>query len=255
MTGTRVVAAMAHGSPADEWARRVATTLDATFVLVLDDPVESTAPAYADSTLVSSQRLGFGSARRTAMVLAAEFGDTCLVVDGDGQHPPAALARIFDRLEETGADVVVPQRRTRTVWLDRDGERIDRRPFERLEALCAWAAADVNATPDPSFDCQPGAFGFRSAAVGDLLPTDDAWLADWEITVRALESNEYATVDIPTVDEAQDDTTFGWADQQRKLERIDDSLEEGIRSVYDRHRGVFSTAEQETLERALEAIR
>ncbi|USZ71828.1 glycosyltransferase family 2 protein [Natronosalvus halobius] len=253
MTDERVVAAMAYERPNEAWAKRVGDVLDARFVLVLDAPEDPTAPEYADSTLVSRSRLGFGRARRTSMRLAAELGDPCLVTDGDGQYPPSALARIFDRLEETGADVVIPQRRARSVWMEVNGDRVDRLPFERLETLCAFEAAGPDATADldPTFDCQPGAFGFRAEAVPDALPTDSGWLADWEITVRALESARYATVDVSTTAGPQEETVFEWDDQCAKFERIDDFLDRGVRAVYEDHRGRFDESQRDDLERAI----
>jgi len=256
MDADRVVAAMAYGEPNADWAERTATGLDAAFVLVLDEPESPSPPEYADETLVSRSRLGFGGARRVSMLLAGEFGTSCVVVDGDGQHPPAALDAIFDRLATTDADVVVPQRRTRRLWIDRDGERFDRTPFERLEALCAFVAAGAESEAAVDFDAQPGAFGFRSAAVAALLPHDDGWLADWEITVRALELGSYETVAIETRSEAQEETSFSWDDQCRKLTAIDERLHEaghdGVSSVYDRHRNEFDRDARSLIDDALE---
>ncbi|SIR82285.1 glycosyltransferase family protein [Natronorubrum thiooxidans] len=258
MDADRVVAAMAYGEPNTDWARQVATTLDASFVLVLDEPDRPSLPEYADRMLVSRSRLGFGGARRVSMLLASEFGSDCLVVDGDGQHPPAALERILERLAATDADVVIPQRQNQSLWLDRDGERLDRWPFERLETLCAFAAADIDAEPDSEFDAQPGAFGFRSAVGPSLVPSDDGWLADWEITVRALERGSYETIEITTTPSVQEETTFSWADQRRKLLDIDDRLREtgsnGVRAVFDRHRDEFSPDARETITDAVMSI-
>lgn len=256
MDADRVVAAMAYGEPNTNWAERTATELDASFVLVLDEPERTPPPEYADETLVSRSRLGFGGARRVSMLLAGEFGTDCLVVDGDGQHPPAALASLFNTLAATDSAVVIPQRRNRCLRVDRDGDRFDRTPFERLETICAFVAAGVESELDIEFDAQPGAFGFRSAAVGDLLPTDDGWLADWEITVRALELGSYETVDIETEPDAQEETSFSWDDQRRKLTAIDERLREagrdGVQPVYERHRDEFDRDARSLIADALE---
>lgn len=262
MDSDRVITAMAYRSPDEEWAERTASTLDASFALVLDAPEQEHAspPAYADKTLVSRSRLGFSGARRVSMLIASEFGSDCLVVDGDGQHPPEALERIFDCLAATDADIVIPQRRNRRTWVDRDGTRYDRTPLERLETHCAFAAAGVDSVPQISkFDAQPGAFGFRSAVVSDLLPSDTGWLADWEITVSALERGSYETVDITTEPDAQEETNFTWDQQRQKIADIDERLRArghaGIQTVFDRHRDEFDSDERLLITDALAEVK
>lgn len=249
--GTLVVAAMAYERPNVEWADRVAAELDGKFLLALDAPEESFRTSRYDHTFVSNRRLGFDAARRLSMRLAGELGEYCIVTDGDGQYPSASIAALAERLRNSDADVILPQRTNNTVFVDRGGEKIDRSPFERLEALCAVAAADVDDAPDP-LDSQPGMFGFRREAVDRILPTAENWLSDWQITVNALRETEYETISLDVDPAVQEETTFTWSDQVEKLSAIDSLFDRSVVDVYEESRDRFDEPERDVIESALE---
>jgi len=244
------VGLIAYPEPNEAWAETVASTAAGDLVLVVSDPPDDLTAPYADTVLRTADRLGFGRSRRLSMIVASEFGDECVVADGDGQYVASEIPRIQDRLREGSADVIIPQRETRVVRMEVDGEWVSRTGFERLETLCAGRAAGVDL--DPSFDCQPGGFGFDSDALPAILPESD-WLADWEITVSALRSGDYETIDVAVTEEAQAETTFTWDDQLAKLRRIDALMDDSVRSVFERNREAFDDEERRLIRTALEA--
>ncbi|WP_418286817.1 hypothetical protein [Halorubrum sp. DTA46] len=248
MCSRPTVGLIAYPVPDEAWAREVAETAEGDLVLVVSDPPESFDAPYADSVLRTKDRLGFGRSRRLSMVLAGELGDTCVVADGDGQYVASEIRRIQRRLRESDADVIIPQRTSRTVRVKLEDEWVSRAGFERLETLCAGRAAGVDV--DPSFDCQPGGFGFDRRALPEILPESD-WLADWEITVRVLASYDYETLDVDVNDEAQAETTFTWADQLSKLRRLEERLETSVESVFDAHLGAFDDGQRALIRTAL----
>ena len=252
MSAGHSVAIISHKEPNEEWATGLSLSTDGHFILVISDPPSHAAPEYADSTLITENKLGFGGARRMSMLLAAEFGNKCLVTDGDGQYPLAAIQQIQSRLEESSAEIIIPQRKSRVIWLDRQGKRIDRLPFERFETICASEYLGVDI--DSSFDAQPGAFGFRKQVLSDILPTGDDWLADWEITVNALESCKYETVEVSTNTESQDETSFTWEDQIQKFRRLHEYLEADIQTVFRSNWGRFDLTERELIEDMLNEL-
>lgn len=248
MSTGSAVGLIAYPAPDEAWAETVASTADGDLVLVVSDPPDTFSAPYADSVLRTADRIGFGRSRRLSMILTGEFGEKCVVTDGDGQYVASEIGRIQRRLRETDADVVIPQRESRTIWMEYDGEWVSRTGFERLETLCAGQAAGVDL--DPSFDCQPGGFGFDRRVLPGLLPTSD-WLADWEITVAALSAHEYETIDIAVSEEAQEETTFSWDDQIAKLRRITAIADVNVREVFDRHRDAFDSEQRRLIDAAL----
>lgn len=242
------VGLIAYPEPDEAWARDVADAVEGDLLLVVSDPPDDFTAPYADAVFRTRDRLGFGRSRRLSMVLTGELGDSCVVADGDGQYVASEIRRIQERLEESDADAIIPQRTSRRVRVEFDGEWVSRSGFERLEALCAARAAGVEI--DPSFDCQPGGFGFDRRTLPDILPNAD-WLADWEITVRILESYDYETLDVEVNDESQAETTFTWDDQLSKLRRIEERIGTTVELVFEANSGVFDDGQRDLIRTAL----
>ncbi len=248
MTAELSVGLIAYPVPDEPWAETVASVVDGEFLLVVSDPPDSFYPAYADMTLTSDHRIGFGQSRRLSMILAGESADRCIVADGDGQYAPSAFRTLQQRLHTTDAEAVIPQRDHRTVWVDYEGQRVSREPFERLETLCAGRVAGVEL--DPSFDCQPGGFAFQASALPEILPEGN-WIADWEVTTNILQTCQYDTVTVTTNDEPQDQTTFAWADQVTKLRRMRQLTGVDVEAVFRDHTAEFDDRERQLITTAL----
>lgn len=144
MNRERAIGLIAHRALAEQWAQAVAETAEGKLVLVASELPDSVSTEFIDLLLESNDRLGFGKARRLSMLLAGELGEYCVVTDGDGQYAVPELRRLQERLIESDADAVIPQRTSRAVWMTVDGERVSREPFERLETLCAGRVAGVD---------------------------------------------------------------------------------------------------------------
>jgi hypothetical protein len=84
-------------------------------ILVVDDGSsdETVARARAAGARIASLPFnqGVGAAQQTGYLFALREGyDICAQIDGDGQHPPAELARVVSRVTEGSADMVVGSR-------------------------------------------------------------------------------------------------------------------------------------------------
>jgi hypothetical protein len=98
-------------------------TLPGVPVLVIDDcSTDSTASVarIAGAQVVSLPRhLGLGGCVQTGYKLAFELGFSYVVrVDGDGQHDPHDIPRIYRRLVDSGAHMVIGSR-----FIERNGQR------------------------------------------------------------------------------------------------------------------------------------
>ena len=92
-------------------------------VVVIDDcSTDATADVarLAGARVLSlAHHLGLGGAVQAGYKLAYELGyDYVIRVDGDGQHNPADIPRILDRLKSTGCEMVIGSR-----FLERNGSR------------------------------------------------------------------------------------------------------------------------------------
>lgn len=250
MSADSAVGLIAYPSPPDSWIREVAATVSGDFLLIVSDSPDGFEAPYADVLVDSSNQIGFGRARRLSMILASEFGVSCVVADGDGQYTAASVRSIEQRLTSTDADVVIPQRESRSVWIEHNGDQFSRKPFERLETLCAAQAAGVELQSD--FDCQPGGFGFQRDVLADILPAGD-WLADWEITVKTLQNCHYETISVTVNEDEQHETTFEWDNQIRKLERIR-HFGVDVAAVYEQNEARFDSTGRKLVCDALEEI-
>jgi glycosyltransferase involved in cell wall biosynthesis len=84
-------------------------------ILVVDDGStdETAAIAAAAGARVASLpfNLGLGAALQTGYRMAWQGGyDYCAHLDGDGQHPPAEVKRLLDRLVDGDADLMIGSR-------------------------------------------------------------------------------------------------------------------------------------------------
>jgi glycosyltransferase involved in cell wall biosynthesis len=84
-------------------------------VAVIDDGSRDGTGALADRLDVIAlhlpHNLGTGAAEQTGLRYAVRFGYTTVVrSDGDGQHPPAAIAELVAALEGSDADLVIGSR-------------------------------------------------------------------------------------------------------------------------------------------------
>jgi glycosyltransferase involved in cell wall biosynthesis len=84
-------------------------------VLVIDDcstdGTISAARAAGSRILPMPHHLGLGGCVQAGYKLAYELGYAYVIrVDGDGQHDPADIPRIFDRLRSSGCDMVIGSR-------------------------------------------------------------------------------------------------------------------------------------------------
>jgi len=84
-------------------------------VLVVDDgSTDDTADRATEAGAAVIRlpfNLGYGAALQTGYKYALEQGYERLVqMDGDGQHPPAEVARLLAQLDESGSDLVVGSR-------------------------------------------------------------------------------------------------------------------------------------------------
>ncbi len=136
-------------------------------VVVVDDGSEDGTAAEAERAgavvLRHERNRGKGAALRTGLSAACQRGFAwALTLDGDGQHAPADIPAFFHCAEETGAALVVGQRRfdatamprlRRLVncWMSRQlsrraGMRLpDSQCGFRLVQLAAWAALRLEA--------------------------------------------------------------------------------------------------------------
>jgi glycosyltransferase involved in cell wall biosynthesis len=87
-------------------------------VLVIDDGSTDdtfSVAAKCAPTLRLEANLGIGGCLQTGLKYARRHDyDLCIQVDGDGQHPPSEIERLFQHEAETKADIVVGSRFLRT---------------------------------------------------------------------------------------------------------------------------------------------
>lgn len=95
--------------------REVEAVLPHTPVLVVDDGsydgTATMARSAGASVLVLPMHLGLGGSVQAGYKLAFELGyDYVIRVDGDGQHDPRDIPRVFERLRESGVEMVIGSR-------------------------------------------------------------------------------------------------------------------------------------------------
>ena len=103
--------------------RGVKEVLPAVPVLVIDDcSVDETVAAAQQSgaeVLALPHHLGLGGCVQAGYKLAYELGyEYVNRLDGDGQHDPRDIPRIFDRLKRSGCEMIIGSR-----WVEHNGSR------------------------------------------------------------------------------------------------------------------------------------
>ena len=87
----------------------------ATVIVISDGSADNTAAIAAEYGAVVLDlpcNLGVGGAVQAGLRHARSIigADTVVRLDGDGQHPPAQIGKLLDRLHETKADIVIGSR-------------------------------------------------------------------------------------------------------------------------------------------------
>ena len=102
-------------APSRRWCARFTATFPGAPVLVIDDcsadgTIAAARAAGAD-VLPMPHHLGLGGCVQAGYKLAHELGFRYVIrVDGDGQHDPGDIPRIFERLKESGCEMVIGSR-------------------------------------------------------------------------------------------------------------------------------------------------
>jgi len=104
MTISAIIPTYCEATTAPRVIEQLQTNGIAETIVVDDSPDMETARAVRRSKLeaavIHREADGLGSA--VLRGFAAASGDTYVVVDGDGQHPPTAAAAIADRVDDGG---------------------------------------------------------------------------------------------------------------------------------------------------------
>lgn len=150
-------------------------------VLVVDDgSTDGTAEVarLAGAEVVAHPRnLGKGAALRTGIAAAIERGaEVVILLDGDGQHDPAAIPALAAPIEAGDADLVVGSRYLRP----EEATPRHRRAGQKLLDRATNAASGLQVR-----DTQSGFRAVRAKVAADLLPTADGMGAESEMLVRA----------------------------------------------------------------------
>lgn len=167
MTTTAIVPTYQESHTAPRVIEKLqANGIDETIV-VDDSPTMETARAVRrskpEALVIHREGDGLGSA--VIRGFAAAAGDTYLVVDGDGQHPPPAAARIADRVVD-GHDLVVGTRHAD------GGDVADEWPLQRqiisrgADLLARGVVPPARGLSDP----MSGLFAVDAAVVDPALP-------------------------------------------------------------------------------------
>ena len=225
----------------------------AKYILIIDEPHISWKKLKYDHCFVSQKRQGFGGSRKTSMLLASRFGSFCVVTDGDGQYYPETIKEILSRLITLKKEIIIPQRMNRKLLVNIDGEIIDRSSIELFETLCALELINDKHIPS-NLDSQPGLFAFHSKILSKILPDDNNWLADLEITVKAIKQTRYELLPISIDQNKQKVTSFSWEEQKKKFKRLSQLLgTKRLWKIYEKNKNLLNLPEivETTLKEAI----
>jgi glycosyltransferase involved in cell wall biosynthesis len=142
-----------------------------------DDVTPSTVRAYAgdrsDVLVVASPKEGaMGWDMRSGFDAAR--GSTMIVIDGDGQNPPATVLEMFREMQRTGAEVAKGRRVRRG-----DG------PYRRFVSVVYNALFAVLFGVRGVWDVNGKPKGLTRAAYERMTLTSDDWFIDAEIVLEA----------------------------------------------------------------------
>ena len=121
-----IVPALNEEAAVGQVVRSVRAVLPGVPVLVIDDcSVDSTvavARAAGARVLALPHHLGLGGCVQAGYKLAYELGYQYVIrVDGDGQHDPRDIPRVYEALRETGCEMVIGSR-----FVEENGSRSSR---------------------------------------------------------------------------------------------------------------------------------
>lgn len=164
-------------------------------ILVVDDG--STDGTVREASAIPGVRVishesnrGKGAALRTGFQCAVEEGrEMVLTLDGDGQHPPEWIPRFRERMEQSGADVVVGSRR---------GDHSTMPRMRRLSnRLSSWMASRAAGQVLP--DSQSGFRLIRSDVLRSVRLTTNHYETETELLIGAVRKGfRIESVPIPT---------------------------------------------------------
>lgn len=169
-------------------------------VVVVDDAsgddTADVAREAADGVVSHPENLGVGGAVHTGYRLAVEQGyDRLVQLDGDGQHDPAYIPEMLDRMDETDAGMVVGSR-----WLNASHAEYNllRRAGIRFYTMEANLLGDLNVTDVTS--------GYRVYDVSMLAelerPAHDHWALEQTLEV-ARKGYDVEEVSVPMPPETE----------------------------------------------------
>lgn len=215
-------------------------------LLVIQKPRSMEFKDIVKDYFVVGEKLGFGKARRLSMIISSQLDSKCVVTDGDGQYPPTSIEKFVEKMSTMEDDVLIPQRTNRRVMVKYGDRVLDRGEFERFESYCVLEYLRTPNLPD-NLDAQPGMFGFKSKVVDKILPNDNEWLADWEITAKALKNTRVAFLPLMIDPTVQGVTLFSPDDQKAKLGKIRRILGKPLLQVYERYEANIRIEERRIL--------
>ncbi len=226
--------------------------INAYITLIIDEPENRDFEVYCDHFLINKKRIGFGKARKLSLLLASEFSEYCIVTDGDGQYPIESIKQVLEELYLNKFEVIIPQRINKKLLLNFSGTLIDRNGFELLENLCALEMFKKKS--NIIIDVQPGMFGFKSSIIQKILPEDNEWLADFEITTKAINDTNYQLINVPINEEIQLSTSFSLKSQINKIKNLIETKKCNVSNILEKNKNLFKDSEIKIIEDILKSI-
>lgn len=197
-----VVPALDAAATLGEVARGVRTSLGGALLVVVDDgsrdATADVARTVADDVVRHPANLGKGAALRSGIARALDAGcDVVVTLDADGQHPPACLPALVERLGT--ADLVIGRRR-------RAGTAM---PLERRASNAMSSAIASLLAGQHIHDSQSGFRAMRAIVPRTIVGAGDRFDYELDLLVRAARAGfRVAEVPVPTVYEAVRDSHF-----------------------------------------------
>ena len=187
------------GMPAYNEEARVGTTVEAVkkyhyFVVVVDGgSKDATAKVAADAgakVVMHGVNQGYGGALQTLFKTAQKYQpDILIIIDSDGQHNPADVPRLVDKIQE-GYDVVIGSR-----FLSEEGKK--KIPEYRKLGMKVLDKATQMATPNIHItDSQSGFRAYAKRAYNLIHLSGDGMSAGSEILMQ-LNDNHMRISEIP----------------------------------------------------------
>lgn len=188
-----VVPALDAEATVPEVARGVRASLPDALLVVVDDgsrdATARAARAVADHVIRHATNRGKGAALRAGIAHVLDAGcDLVVTLDADGQHPPASLPTLVERLET--ADLVIGRRRRLGTTMP-----LERRASNALSSAVASLLAGQRIA-----DSQSGFRAMRAAVPRAIVGAGDRFDFEMDLLVRAARAGfRIAEVPVPTV--------------------------------------------------------